>query len=107
MIQFDNVTKRYTKNHDAISQVSFQIASGEMVFLTGHSGAGKSTLLRLTALIERPTSGQIIVNQKNLNHMTRRKIPELRRTMGIIFQDPKLIAERHVFDNVALPLVIS
>lgn len=107
MIQFDNVTKRYAKGQDAITQVSFQVHQKEMVFLTGHSGAGKSTLLKLIALIERPTTGQIIVNHQNLNRVHRRKIPELRRSMGIIFQDPKLINDRRVFDNVALPLIIE
>lgn len=107
MIQFNNVSKQYSKSQDALSNVSFHLDKGEMAFLTGHSGAGKSTILKLTALIERPSSGQIIVNQQNLTKFTRRKIPELRRTMGIIFQDPKLIPDRRVFDNVALPLVIS
>lgn len=107
MIQFDNVTKRYSKIQDALCNISFQLRQGEMAFLTGHSGAGKSTLLKLAALIERPSSGQIIVNQQNLSRFSKRKIPFLRRTMGIIFQNPKLIASVRVFDNVALPLVIS
>lgn len=107
MIQFDNITKRYSKGQDALSNVSFQLEQGEMAFLTGHSGAGKSTLLKLAALIERPTSGQLIVNQQNLSRFAKRKIPSLRRSMGIIFQDPKLIADRKVFDNVALPLIVS
>ncbi len=107
MIQFENVSKRYNRSQDALSNVSFHLDQGEMAFLTGHSGAGKSTILKLTALIERPSAGQVIVNQQNLNRYPRRKIPELRRTLGIIFQDPKLIRERRVFDNVALPLVIS
>lgn len=107
MIQFENVSKRYSKNQDALADISFELAQGEMAFLTGHSGAGKSTILKLAALIERPTAGQIIVNNKNLNRYTRRKIPELRRSMGIIFQDPKLIVNHNVFDNVALPLVIA
>lgn len=107
MIQFNNVSKRYNKSQDALSNVTFHLDQGEMAFLTGHSGAGKSTILKLTALIERPSAGQIVVNQQNLSRCTRRKIPALRRTMGIIFQDPKLITERRIFDNVALPLVIS
>lgn len=78
-----------------------------MAFLTGHSGAGKSTLLKLVALIERCSAGQIIVDHKNLSRMPKRKIPQLRRSMGIIFQDPHLIPERRVFDNVALPLIIA
>lgn len=107
MIQFENVSKRYNKSQDALSNVSFQLNQGEMAFLTGHSGAGKSTILKLIALIERVSAGQIIVNHQNLNRCTKRKVPDLRKTMGIIFQDPKLIKERRVFDNVALPLVIS
>jgi cell division transport system ATP-binding protein len=78
-----------------------------MVFVTGHSGAGKSTLLRLIALIERPTDGQVIVDGQNTRHVKRRKIPAYRRQIGMVFQDHKLLYDRTVFDNVALPLVIA
>lgn len=107
MVTFDNVSKHYPDGHAALSQVSFELAPGEMVFLTGHSGAGKSTLLKLIALIERCTHGEIIVGGQVLNKMTRRHIPLLRRHLGIIFQSPQLLFDRSVFDNVALPLVIA
>ena len=87
MIQFAQVCKRYPNGQDALRQVNFEIASGEMAFLTGHSGAGKSTLLKLICLMERATSGQIIINGKNLNKVKRRKIPAVRRDIGMIFQD--------------------
>lgn len=107
MIQFDNVGKRYPGGHEGLSQVSFQVAPEEMVFLTGHSGAGKSTLLKIIALIEHPSYGQVIVNGKNFSRVRRRQIPYVRRNIGIIFQNHKLLYDRSVFDNVALPLVIA
>jgi cell division transport system ATP-binding protein len=107
MIQFDHVTKRYPGGRDALRDINLHIADGEMVFLTGHSGAGKSTLLKLMAAIERPTRGQIIVNQRNLNKLGRWRIPYYRRQLGVVFQDHRLLMDRTVFDNVALPLVVS
>ncbi len=107
MIQFDDVSKRYPNGHEAISHVSFRMAAGEMCFLTGHSGAGKSTLLRLVALIERSSKGQIVVGGQNLARLRRRRIPYYRRGVGIIFQNHRLLFDRTVFDNVALPLVIA
>lgn len=107
MIQFDRVSKHYGKGQDALRNVSFNINQGDMVFLTGHSGAGKSTLLKLIALLERANAGQIIVNHHNLNRLSKRKIPQLRRSMGIVFQNPHLILNRTVYENVALPLIIS
>lgn len=107
MIRFDSVSKRYPNGHEALSQVSLHIPAGEMVFLTGHSGAGKSTMMKLIALIERPTSGQVFVNGQNLSKVTRSGIPYHRRELGIIFQDHRLLFDRTVFDNVALPLVIA
>ncbi|MHB8405349.1 MAG: cell division ATP-binding protein FtsE [Gammaproteobacteria bacterium] len=107
MIQFSEVGKRYQGGNEALAGVSFSIARGEMVFLTGPSGAGKSTLLKLLALIERPSRGQIIVNGQNLGGIRRRQIPYYRRKVGVIFQDHKLLPERTVFDNVALPLTIA
>lgn len=107
MIRFEHVTKRYPQRGDALSNLSFELAAGEMAFLTGHSGAGKSTLLRLIGLIERPTRGQITVNGRNLRHLPTRKIPLHRREVGMIFQDHRLLADRTVFDNVALPLLAS
>ena len=107
MIRFINVSKRYPNGHDAIKHVNLHIKRGEMAFLTGHSGAGKSTLLKLISLIERPTQGQVFVDGKHLNRVTHGDIPYLRRSMGVIFQNPRLLVEQTVFDNVALPLVIS
>lgn len=107
MIEFDRVTKRYPGGHEALTEVSLKIAQGEMVFLTGHSGAGKSTLLKLTAAIERPTSGQIIVNGQNISRLKRAAMPYFRRNIGLIFQDHKLLYDRSVFDNVLLPLHIQ
>jgi cell division transport system ATP-binding protein len=107
VIRFEHVVKRYPERGDALSDVSFQMDEGEMVFLTGHSGAGKSTLLRLIGLLERPSRGQVIVNGRNLATLPRRKIPLHRRQVGMIFQDHRLLPDRSVFDNVALPLVVS
>jgi cell division transport system ATP-binding protein len=107
MISFSNVSKRYPGGHDAIKNVNFDLAREEMAFLTGHSGAGKSTLLKLITLIERPTRGQAIVNNKNLGRLMRWQIPYFRRDVGIVFQDYKLLYDRTAFDNVALPLVVA
>jgi len=107
MIRFEQVTKRYPQSGDALSDLSFGLDTGEMAFLTGHSGAGKSTLLRLIGLIERPTRGQVLVNGRNLGSLPRRKIPYYRREVGMIFQDHRLLADRTVFDNVALPLIAA
>ncbi len=107
MIQFDNVSKRYASGHVALENISFHIKEGEMVFLTGHSGAGKSTLMKLIALIERASGGQIVVNNKNLSRISRRGIAHHRRDIGVIFQNHKLLYDRTVFDNVALPLIVA
>jgi len=107
MIRFERASKRYPGSVQALSDVSFHLAAGEMAFLTGHSGAGKSTLLKLIALLERPTGGQVFLDGRNLAKISRRKLPLLRRQVGIIFQDHKLLSDKTVFDNVALPLLIS
>jgi cell division transport system ATP-binding protein len=107
LIRIEEVTKRYPGGHDALKGLTLEVQQGEMVFLTGHSGAGKSTLLRLIALIDRPTSGQVIVDGVNTRRIKRRKIPAYRRQIGMVFQDHKLLYDRPVFDNVALPLVIA
>ena len=107
MIRLENVTKRFPGGQEALSGLSLAVDKGEMVFVTGHSGAGKSTLLRLIALIDRPTSGQVIVDGQNTRRVKRRKIPAYRRQIGMVFQDHKLLYDRSVADNVALPLVIA
>jgi cell division transport system ATP-binding protein len=106
VINFDNISKRYPGGHEALSNLSFRIPRGKMSYLTGHSGAGKSTLLKLIAMIERPSRGQIILDGVNLNNISNRRIPYIRRNIGIIFQNHHLLYDRPVFDNVALPLVI-
>ncbi len=107
MIRFDNVTKRYPGGHDALSALNLIVDTGEMAFVTGHSGAGKSTLLKLITLIERPTRGQLLVNGYNTGRTPARRIPEFRRQIGMVFQDHKLLFDRSVYDNVALPLIIT
>jgi len=107
VIRFENVQKRYPEGREALSGVSFRLERGEMAFLTGPSGAGKSTLLKLIALIERPTRGTVLVNDQNTSRVSRRRIPAFRQRIGVVFQDHKLLYDRSVFDNVALPLVIA
>lgn len=106
MIRFDQVAKRYG-SQDVLNDLNFELASGEFAFLTGHSGAGKSTLLKLVMLIERPTRGQVFVQNQNLNRLGNRHIPFIRRQVGVVFQNHQLLFDRSVFENVALPLYIS
>jgi cell division transport system ATP-binding protein len=107
MIELSDVTKRYPGGHEALASLNLTIQQGELVFLTGHSGAGKSTLLKLIAAIERPTTGNIVVNGQNVGRMKRPALPFFRRNIGLIFQDHKLLYDRSVFDNVLLPLHIQ
>jgi cell division transport system ATP-binding protein len=107
MIQFNQVSKRYLHGQEALLNVSFQIKRGEMAFLTGHSGAGKSTLLKLIAMMERASAGEVLFEGINLNRVHRRKVPFLRRKIGLIFQNPHLLKDRPVAENVALPLIIA
>jgi cell division transport system ATP-binding protein len=107
MIRFDQVHKRYPNGREALAGVSFSVQSGELAFLTGHSGAGKSSILKLIALIERPTRGQVIVNDRNIAAIKSRGIAQFRRQIGMVFQDHKLLHDRPVMDNVALPLIIA
>jgi cell division transport system ATP-binding protein len=107
MIVFDRVSKRYPNGHEALSGASLRVEAGEMVFLTGRSGAGKSTVLKLIALLERPTRGTVLIGGKNTGSMKGRHIPAFRRGVGMVFQDHKLLPERPVYDNVALPLVVA
>ena len=106
MIKLSQVSKQYANGHQALSKVSFEIAEGEMAFVTGHSGAGKSTLFKLITRMEKPSSGHIFVAEQNLVKMRNSRVPYLRREIGVIFQDHKLLLDRSVFDNVALPLIV-
>ncbi|VAW77325.1 Cell-division-associated, ABC-transporter-like signaling protein FtsE [hydrothermal vent metagenome] len=107
MIRFDNVSKRYPGGKDALQSVNLHMPAGSMAFLTGHSGAGKSTLLKLIALLERTTRGQLFLDGENLSRASKRRVPSVRRKIGMIFQNHRLLFDRTVFDNVALPLVIA
>ena len=107
MICFDNLSKRYPGGFEALKNISFEMDAGEMAFLTGHSGAGKSTLLKMLMLMERPTSGNLLINGKNLNRLSNSQIPIYRRQVGVVFQNHQLLLDRTVFENVALPLQVS
>jgi cell division transport system ATP-binding protein len=107
MIQFSNVSKRYTSGYEALSAISLEIEKGELVAVTGHSGAGKSTLLKLAAGLELSSAGSVLVNGQNLNGLREAGLAVLRRRIGLVFQDHKLLFDRSVFDNAALPLIIA
>lgn len=107
MITVSHISKRYAGGYEALRDVSVNVESGEMLFVTGHSGAGKSTFLKLVGGIERPTRGSVVINGQNITKMGAASMPFLRRNFGFIFQDHKLLFDRSVFDNAALPLVIS
>jgi cell division transport system ATP-binding protein len=107
MITFEHVSKHYQGGAFALRDVSFHLDPGEMVFVTGHSGAGKSTLLRLTLMLEKATRGQVLVDGRNLSKTPSRVAPQVRRRIGMIFQDHKLLNDKTVFDNVSLPLMIA
>ena len=107
MISFSAVSKRFPGGKEALRAVTFSVADGELLFVTGHSGAGKSTLLKLIAAIERPSTGSVLVNGQNVGALKRRAIPYLRRNLGLVFQDQKLLYDRSVYDNVMLPLAFS
>jgi cell division transport system ATP-binding protein len=107
MIRFDKVCMQYSADRVVLKDISFSVQRHEMVFITGRSGAGKSTLLKLLAVMERPTSGQIFVNEQPVHNLGAAAIPYYRRQIGVVFQDHQLLTDRTVFDNVALPLVIT
>ncbi|MDX1706350.1 cell division ATP-binding protein FtsE [Pseudidiomarina sp.] len=107
MIKFEQVSKTYSGGFTALNQVSFHLEPGEMAFLTGHSGAGKSTLLKLISMMERPTAGRVLINGHDLKRINSRQIPYVRRDIGMIFQDHRLLMDKTVLDNVALPLLIE
>ncbi|MGQ0510539.1 MAG: cell division ATP-binding protein FtsE [Betaproteobacteria bacterium] len=107
MISFSSVSKRYPGGQEALKSVSFAIAQGEFAFIAGHSGAGKSTLLKLIPAIERPSSGAVLVNGQNVGTLKRAALPFLRRNLGLVFQDQKLLYDRSVFQNAMLPLAFG
>ncbi|SDH88867.1 cell division ATP-binding protein FtsE [Vibrio xiamenensis] len=107
MIKFQQVSKAYRGGRQALQKVDFHLRSGEMVFLGGHSGAGKSTLLKLICAIERPTDGKISFNDHDITRIPTKDIPFLRRNIGIVFQDHRLLMDRSVYENVALPMRIE
>ena len=107
VLRFDNVSKQYSGGQQALREVSFEVGAGEMLFLTGHSGAGKTTLLKLIHLAERPTRGAVLFGEQNLVRVRGRKVAMHRRKVGVVFQDHRLLADRSVADNVALPLLLQ
>jgi cell division transport system ATP-binding protein len=107
MIRFERVSKRYPNGREALREVTLQIGAGEFVFLTGRSGAGKSSILKLISLLERPTRGTVVVNGQDTGELPSRAIPAFRRRLGVVFQDHQLLMDRPVYDNVALPLIVS
>jgi len=107
VIKFQQVSKAYRGGRQALQKVDFHLRRGEMVFLGGHSGAGKSTLLKLICAIERPTDGTIHFNGHNITRISSKDIPFLRRNIGIVFQDHRLLMDRSIYDNVALPMRIE
>jgi cell division transport system ATP-binding protein len=107
LVSFSAVAKRYPGGLEALKNVSFSLAAGELAFLIGRSGAGKSTLLKLIPAIERPSAGSVVVNGQNVASLKRAALPYLRRNIGLVFQDQKLLYDRSVYDNVMLPLAFS
>jgi cell division transport system ATP-binding protein len=107
LISFSNVVKRYPGGQEGLKGISFAIEAGEFAFVAGHSGAGKSTLLKLIPAIERPSGGAVLVNGQNVGALKRTALPYLRRNLGLVFQDQKLLYDRNVYDNVMLPLAFS
>lgn len=107
LLRFDTVSKRYAGGHEALTDVSFAVEPGEMLFVTGHSGAGKSTLLKLIHLTERPSHGAVLMEDRNLARLHGRRVALQRRRVGVVFQDHRLLLDRSVYENVAMPLVIA
>jgi cell division transport system ATP-binding protein len=107
MIQFEHVSKQYSPDAVALRDVSLSVAKGELVYLAGPSGAGKSTLLKMIAAIERPSAGSVLVNGQNIGKLKRAGIPFLRRNLGLIFQQQRLLTDRSVLANVMLPMLVT
>ncbi len=106
LVSFNRVGKRYPDGYEALRDATFAVEAGEFAFLTGHSGAGKTTALKLIPAIERATSGAVLVNGQNVGALREAALPFLRRSLGLVFQDQKLLHDRNVFENAMLPLQI-
>ena len=106
LLRFDNVSKLYPGGHEALTEVGFEVAEGEMLFVTGHSGAGKSTLLRLIQLTERPSRGAVLFGERNLLKVRGGQVALHRRSVGVVYQDHRLLMDRSIAENVALPLIL-
>lgn len=106
LLRFDNVSKLYPGGHEALTEVGFEVAEGEMLFVTGHSGAGKSTLLRLIQLTERPSRGAVVFGERNLLKVRGSQVALHRRSVGVVYQDHRLLMDRSIAENVALPLIL-
>ena len=107
MIELQDVSKKYPTGQIALYNVNLKLMKGEMAFLTGISGAGKSTLLKLIALLDRPTAGKVMIDNFDISQLKQNQVANYRRSIGVIFQDHHLLTDRTIFDNVALPLMIS
>lgn len=107
MIRFERVTKRYPGGHEGLSDVSLEIRHGELVVLAGHSGAGKSTLIKLIAALEKPSAGKVWISGQDVGGLRPNQIPYLRRSLGLVMQEHRLLMDRTVFDNVMLPLLVT
>ena len=107
MIELQDVSKKYLTGQIALYNVNLKLRKGEMAFLTGISGAGKSSLLKLIALLDRPTAGKVLIDNFDISQLKQNQVANYRRSIGVIFQDHHLLSERTIFDNVALPLMIS
>lgn len=107
ILQFKDVTKKYTGQINILNQINFNLAEGEMAFLTGHSGVGKTTFLKLVTKLENPTAGDVIFDGQRINDFNKYKVAALRREVGFILQNPHLLKDRTISDNVALPLLIN
>ena len=104
MIRFEHVTKKYDENVTGVHDVNLEVADGEFVFLVGESGSGKSTMLKLLMKEFDPTEGRIFIAEQDVTHLTRKQVTELRRNMGVIFQDYRLLPKKTIYENVAFAL---
>ena|SRR3989344_3700162 len=105
-IEFKNIYKSYESDIDVLKNISFSINSGEFVFIVGPSGAGKSTIIKILIREDTPSSGEVVLNEQNISNLTKEELPELRRKIGVVFQDFKLLESKTVFENVAIALEV-